>query len=79
MKKSLAETNTQGMPVNITGQPETHCGLPRLAYTVSEVAAMYKLSEKTIYRHVKAGRLRVCKNIRHLRIISKSLGECFGH
>lgn len=77
MKPLLVETSTQKLPVNLTRQTESHSDLPRLAFTVSEVAAMYKLSEKTVYRLVDAGKLHACKNIRHLRITKKSLDECF--
>jgi len=78
MKELLAETKKQELPVNPTGQPKSHSDLPRLAYTVSEVAAMYNVSEKTVYRLVGSGKLHTCKHIRHLRITKQSLGECFG-
>ena len=79
MKEVIAETSTQKLPVNQTRQPESHSDLPRRAFSAKEVADMYKLSKKTVYRLVESGKLPACKNIRHLRITQKSLLECFGH
>jgi excisionase family DNA binding protein len=79
MKEIVAKTNTQKLPADQTGQPESHSDLPRRAFTVKEVADMYNVSEKTVYRLVKSGKLTACKIIRSLRITQKSLLECFGH
>lgn len=49
--------------------------LPRLAYSVEEVASMMNVSTKTVYRLVDRRLLKASKAMRHLRITAASLTE----
>ena len=49
--------------------------LPRLAYTVEEVAEMLKVAPKTIRRRIDAGVLKTLPGIRHKRITASSLEQ----
>ena len=49
--------------------------IPQLVYTVEEVSAVLKVSNKTVYRLVDRGLLRATKALRHLRITKKSLDQ----
>ncbi len=52
---------------------ETVHNLPRLAYSVEEVAHMLNVSEKTVYRLVNRKLLKATKALRHLRITAASI------
>ena len=49
--------------------------LPRLAYTVEEVAEMLTVAPKTIRRRIDAGVLKTLPGIRHKRITASSLEQ----
>jgi excisionase family DNA binding protein len=44
-----------------------------LVFTVSETAAMLKISTKSVYRLVQRNKLAVCKELRHLRVPRASI------
>jgi len=48
---------------------------PQMVFTTEEVAAILKVSNKTVYRLVDRNFLRATKALRHLRITQKSLTE----
>lgn len=52
--------------INNKSEPNTGTG-ERLAYSVSEVAAMLNLSTKSVRRLANRGLLKPCKALRHLR------------
>lgn len=49
--------------------------MPRLAYTVTDVAQMLSVSNKTVYRLVDRGLLKKSNALRHLRISAVSLND----
>ena len=49
--------------------------LPRLVYSVEEVASMLNVSSKTVYRLVDRGLLKATKALRHLRITASSIEQ----
>ena len=53
--------------------PEHPSGLPRLAYSIGEVAEMLNLSEKTIRRLISRNLLKPLRATRHIRISRQEL------
>lgn len=54
-------------PQNLTVVEESR-PLPRLAYSIAEVALMLGLSQKTIHRFIQRGLLKPLRAARHLRV-----------
>lgn len=59
--------------VFLTSKPS---GLPRMAFSLKEVAEMLGLSYPTVFRFVQRGKLRSCGGIRH-KLITKAELERF--
>ncbi len=53
--------------------PKEEQHLPQLVFTVEEIAAILKVSQKSVYRLVDRKQLHAIKALRHLRISKKSL------
>jgi excisionase family DNA binding protein len=47
--------------------------LPQMVFTVEEIAAILKISQKSVYRLIERKRLHALKALRHHRITKKSL------
>ena len=56
-------------------QELVHSDLPRLAYSVQEVAVMLNVSTKTVYNLIDRKLLRASKALRHIRITRMSVEE----
>jgi excisionase family DNA binding protein len=66
-KNGLANNLTNFVP------PGDSKELPRLAFSIAEVALMLGLSEKTIHRLIQRGLLRPLRATRHIRITRSEL------
>lgn len=53
----------------------TNTQLPRIFYSVEEVAAMMGVCSKTVLRLIARGKLKVSNAFRHKRIHAKSIEE----
>jgi len=47
--------------------------VPNGAYRAGEACAYLRISKPSLYREIKAGKLRPCRQIRHLRFLKSEL------